>query len=200
MLTLSMQIPSGCLGQELLATPATSLACPPAMHTMISTQPFPQGRVGSHWAPKFMRGHLPARNSSSPLRSSWRWGSSGGGHSSSPSSPSTLKQLEPSLIASSVPQVRGGIWWALSTPASLSRLSLENEGPPLCKGHMPLLLARGIGAPTVWHHLGIFPSLSQGFRSLALATSWVPVTSREPVSAGELAAEGTAHTFSFLLY
>ena len=47
-------------------------------------------------------------------------------NSSSP--PSTLDQSELSHIMPSVPQVSWGIWWALSTPASLSRLSSEDEG------------------------------------------------------------------------
>ena len=34
------------------------------------------------------------------------------------------------------------------------------RGPPLSEGYLPLLLARGIGIPPVWCHLGIFLLLS----------------------------------------
>ena len=51
-----------------------------------------------------------AGNVSSPLKSSWRWGSSERGHSSSSSPPSTLSQSESSHIVPSIPQVSWGIW------------------------------------------------------------------------------------------
>ena len=71
---------------------------------------------------------VPARNISSPLKSSWRWGSSGRGHSNYSSPPSALNQSESSCIMPSIPQVGWGIWWALSILASLSGLSLTGMG------------------------------------------------------------------------
>ena len=125
-LALSVQVPGGCLGQQPLAAPTTSLACPPVKHAMISTLPFP-GSLGAKGCKRLSSTPVPARNISL-LKSSRRWGSSGGRHSNSCSPPSILELSKTSCIMPSIPQVSQGIRWVLSTLASLSGLSSEDEG------------------------------------------------------------------------
>ena len=88
-----------------------------------------------------------ARDISSPHRNCWRWHSSGRGHFNSSCPPSTLNQLESSSLCPQSPMLarasgRPSPPWHLSPDCHLWM-----RGPPLSKGHMPLLLAKGTGHP-----------------------------------------------------
>ena len=80
-----------------------------------------------------------ARDVSSPLRSSWKWGSSSGGHSNSSSPPTALNQLESSLIMSSVPLGSWGIWLPCPPQDLIAGYHQRMRGPHLGEGDMSLV-------------------------------------------------------------
>ena len=115
------QIPSSYHGWRPPAVLSTRLAFLLYEHTTVSSLTGEWGKcsrssgIEVHGKPSPTS--VPARNNSSPIKSSRRWGSSSGGHSNSSSSfpPSGLDQSDSSHNALSVCQVGRGNWWALST-------------------------------------------------------------------------------------
>ena len=183
-------------GQELLTIPATKLACPPGKCAMVAMPHYTWGKVQGPLALKFAGSCLHPLHwlGMSPHYSRAPGDGvpvAGDTFNSSPS-PSTLDQWN-CPVSCPQSQVGWGICWALSTSASLSGLSSEDEGPPLSKSYSPFLPTSGLGIPTAQHHLEIFPPSSRGLGSLASANSWVPAAPQV------LVAEGVAHLFDFLL-